>query len=51
MANDGKMSFGRYTRELDVHLDKLSYNGMVPAIEYDAQGDEKPYRPASIAAG
>lgn len=51
MANDGKISFGRYTRELDVHLDKLSYNGMVPPIEYDAQGDEKPYRPASIAAG
>ena len=51
MAIDGKISFGRYTRELDIHLDKLSYNAMVPPIDYDAKVDEKPYRPASIAEG
>ena len=51
MATDDSLSFGRYTRELNVHLDEISYNEMIPAIELDEQGNEKPHRPSSIAAG
>ena len=51
MATDDSLSFGRYTRELNVHLDQISYNEMIPAIELDEQGNEKPHRPSSIATG
>ena len=51
MATDDSLSFGRYTRELNVHLDEISYNEMIPAIELDEQGNEKPHRPSSIATG
>lgn len=51
MTTDDSLSFGRYTRELNVHLDEISYNEMIPAIELDEQGNEKPHRPSSIAAG
>ncbi|MDG1443292.1 MAG: DUF1538 domain-containing protein [Pseudomonadales bacterium] len=51
MATDDSLSFGRYTRELNVHLDQVSYNEMIPAIEFDEQGNEKPHKPTSIAAG
>jgi hypothetical protein len=51
MATDDSLPFGRYTRELNVHLDEISYNEMIPAIELDEQGNEKPHRPSSIAAG
>lgn len=51
MATDDSLSFGRYTRELNVHLDQVSYNEMIPAIEFDEQGNEKPHKPTAIAAG
>ena len=38
-------------RELDVHLDQISYNEMIPAIEYDAAGNELPNKPANLALG
>jgi hypothetical protein len=51
MATDDSLSFSRYTRELNVHLDQVSYNEMIPAIEFDEQGNEKPHKPTAIAAG
>ncbi len=44
-----KVAFGRFTRELNVHLDQLSYNEIIPAITYDAQGNELPHRPATLS--
>ena len=44
-----KIPFGSFTRELNVHLDQLSYNEMIPPVQYDAAGREMPNRPAAIA--
>ncbi|MDP6096946.1 MAG: DUF1538 family protein, partial [Gammaproteobacteria bacterium] len=40
--------FGSFTHELNVHLDKISYNEMIPEVEYDAEGNELPYRRADL---
>jgi len=46
-----EVTFSRFARELNVHLDKISYNEMVPPIEYDDDGNEIPYKPPSLAIG
>ena len=35
-----EISFSSCTRELNVHLDTLSYNELTPRVEYDDQGNE-----------
>lgn len=44
-----QIRFGSFTRELNVHLDQISYNEMVPPIQYDEQGREIPYRPPALS--
>jgi hypothetical protein len=44
-----EVSFSRFTRELNVHLDRVSYNEMAPSIEYDDQGNEIPHRPQALS--
>ena len=46
-----EVTFSRFARELNVHLDQISYNEMVPPIEYDDAGNEIPYKPQSLAIG
>ncbi len=46
-----RISFGSFTRELNVHLDQISYNEMIPPIEYDEEGNELPHRPAALTVG
>ncbi len=43
------ISFNSFARQLNVHTDRLSYNKMVPPVEYDSDGDEIPHRPPSLA--
>ncbi len=43
--------FGSFARELNVHLDQISYNEMIPPVEYDAEGKELPHQPASLDVG
>lgn len=43
------ISFNSFARQLNVHTDRLSYNKMVPPVEYDSDGDEIPHRPSSLA--
>lgn len=45
------ISFGRLTRELDVHQDQLSYNKMAPPVEYDSAGEVLAHRPAALSVG
>ena len=40
MSSPKEISFSRFTRELNVHLDTISYNELVPEIEYDEDGNE-----------
>jgi len=40
MSSPTEISFSRFTRELNVHLDTISYNELVPEIEYDEDGNE-----------
>ncbi len=42
-----RIPFSSFTRELNVHLDQVSYNEMIPALQYDAAGREMPHRPQS----
>ena len=37
--------FDSFTRESNVNVDEISYNELIPPIEYDADGKELPYRP------
>jgi hypothetical protein len=46
-----EISFGNFSRELNVHLDRLSYNEMAPPVSLDADGNEIPYRPPDLAVG
>ncbi|MFT7688849.1 MAG: hypothetical protein ACI9FB_004214 [Candidatus Azotimanducaceae bacterium] len=46
-----QVSFGQYGRELNVHLDQVSYNEMIPPIEYSESGEELPYKPQSLNVG
>lgn len=43
------ISFSHLSRELNVLQDQISYNELVPPIEYDDQGNEKPHRPAALS--
>jgi len=40
--------FGSFTHELNVHLDKYSYNEMIPQVEYDAAGNALPHTPTAL---
>ena len=46
-----EVTFSRFARELNVHLDQISYNEMVPAIEFDDDGNEVAHKPQSLAIG
>ncbi len=46
-----QISFGEFSRELNVHLDQISYNEMIPEPEYDAQDQELPHRPQALVVG
>jgi len=43
-----EISYASFVRELAVQKDILSYNELVPSIDYDENGEEKPYRPPSL---
>jgi hypothetical protein len=43
------VSFGNLTRELNVLQDQISYNELVPPIEYDDDGKEKAHKPAALS--
>jgi hypothetical protein len=45
------ISFGSFTRELNVQQDQISYNEIVPPIDLDADGNELPHKPAALAVG
>ncbi len=40
MSSPTEISFSRFTRELNVHKDTISYNELVPEVEYDQDGNE-----------
>lgn len=40
MTSPTEISFSRFTRELNVQSDTISYNELVPDVEYDDQGNE-----------
>lgn len=44
-----RISFGQFSRELNVHLDQISYNEMIPPVDHDADGNELPHRPAALS--
>ena len=46
-----EVPFSSFTRELNVHLDTLSYNELIPPIEHDAQGNEVVPRRESFRVG
>ncbi len=46
-----RISFGTFSRELNVHLDQISFNKMVPEVTYDSQGREQAHRPAALSVG
>lgn len=43
--------FGSYNRELNIHLDQISYNEMIPPVTYDAAGNELPQKPEALSLG
>lgn len=43
-----EISFGDFSRDQYVQQDRISYNELTPAIEYDADGNEIPHRPAAL---
>ena len=43
-----EISFSSFTRELNVHLDTVSYNELIPRVEYDAEGHELSTRRQAI---
>ncbi len=47
-----EVSFGSFTRELNVNLDTISYNELTAPIERDAEGNEviKPLEPLSLSS-
>ena len=46
-----EISFSSFTRELNVHLDTISYNELIPPVEYDADGNELSMRREAIKVG
>tara|TARA_R110002073_G_scaffold2257_8_gene15530 strand:- start:1251 stop:3038 length:1788 start_codon:yes stop_codon:yes gene_type:complete len=45
------ISFGSLSRELNVQQDQISYNELVPPIEFDSKGNELPHKPAALSVG
>ena len=45
------VTFGSFTRELNVHQNQLSYNELVPPIEYGPDGSELPQKPNALSLG
>ncbi|MFT5208575.1 MAG: hypothetical protein ACI9CE_000289 [Flavobacterium sp.] len=48
LAESNQVSFGEYGRELNVHLDKISYNEMIPVMQHSESGEELPHKPQSL---
>lgn len=46
---DHKIRFGDYVRAMRVQSVEVSYTHLVPKVERDATGNEKPYRPPRLA--
>ena len=46
-----RIPFSSFARELNVHLDQISYNEMVPPVTCDEDGNELPHHPESLALG
>ena len=46
-----RIPFSSFTRELNVHLDQISYNEMIPPVVHDANGNEIAYQPEALALG
>lgn len=46
-----QVPFSSFTRELNVHLDTVSYNELIPPVEYDQEGNEIVSRRESIRVG
>ncbi len=51
MNSPREVSFSSFTRELNVHLDTISYNELIPAVEYDDEGNELLTRREAIKVG
>jgi hypothetical protein len=47
-VTQNSIPFGSFARELNVHLDQISYNEMIPPVEYDAEGKELPHQPTNL---
>ncbi len=43
--------FGSFSRELNIHLDQISYNELIPPVTYDAVGNELPQKPEALSLG
>jgi hypothetical protein len=43
--------FGSFNRDLNIHLDQISYNEMIPPVTYDAAGNELPQKPEALSLG
>lgn len=50
-SDKSEISFSSFTRELNVHLDTISYNELIPPVEYDADGNELNTRREAIKVG
>jgi hypothetical protein len=46
-----EIPFSSFTRELNVHLDTISYNELIPAVEYDDLGNQLDTRREAIKVG
>lgn len=46
-----EVTFSNFSRELNVHLNRVSYNEMAPPVEHDNNGNEIPHRPAALVVG
>ena len=51
MSSKAEIPFNSFSRELNVHLDTISYNELVPAVEYDESGNALDTRRVAIKVG
>ncbi len=51
MHSKTEIPFSSFTRELNVHLDTISYNELIPAVEYDDLGNQLDTRREAIKVG
>lgn len=51
MNSKAEIPFSSFTRELNVHLDTVSYNELIPKVEYDDAGNELDTRRQAIKVG